>query len=99
MTEISTGKQAFDRLDFDPGTPDCYVRLAKRCIDPNPKKRPTAKYVNHQVGLWDEEILSPDNDNEIKKQFLENDNTLQVIDTIKNLTLTSKPIDSIDISE
>ncbi|KAF0338006.1 kinase-like protein [Gigaspora margarita] len=99
MTEISTGKQAFDRLDFDPGTPDCYVRLAKRCIDPNPKKRPTAKYVNHQVGLWNEEILSPDDDNEIKKQFLENDITLQVIDTDKNLYPMSNSIDSIDISE
>ncbi|CAG8724262.1 24020_t:CDS:2, partial [Racocetra persica] len=53
---------------------------------PNPEKRPTAKSVNHQVGLWIEEILSSDEDNEIKKQFLENDNTSQGL--LKPVVLT-----------
>ncbi|CAG8711690.1 9084_t:CDS:1, partial [Racocetra fulgida] len=70
----------------------------KRCIDPNPEKRPTAKSVNLQVGFWIEEMLSLDEDNEIKMQFLENDNTLQVINTNTNLSLISKPIDTIEIS-
>ncbi|CAG8537896.1 22736_t:CDS:2 [Cetraspora pellucida] len=55
MTEILTGKQAFEGLEFIPGTPNCYVKLAKRCMDPNPKNRPTAKSVNFQVGFWIEE--------------------------------------------
>ncbi|KAF0396111.1 kinase-like domain-containing protein [Gigaspora margarita] len=99
MKEISTGKQVFEGLEFDPGTPDCYVRLAKRCLDTNPKKRPTAKSVNFQVGFWSEEILSSDDDNEIKRQFLEIDNTLQVIDTIENWYPMSNPINSFYVSE
>ncbi|KAF0396113.1 hypothetical protein F8M41_010132 [Gigaspora margarita] len=66
-------------------------------MDPNIKKRPTAKSVNFQVGFWNEEILSSDDDNEIKRQFLEINSSPQVIDTIKNLSQTSEPIDSIDI--
>ncbi|CAG8711803.1 24763_t:CDS:1 [Cetraspora pellucida] len=99
MREISTGKQAFEGLEFIPGTPNCYVKLAKRCMDSNPKKRPTAKSINYQVGFWIEEILSSDEDNEIKKQFLESGNTLQVINTNKNSPPMSKPIDTIDILE
>ncbi|CAG8792752.1 8452_t:CDS:1, partial [Gigaspora rosea] len=49
-------------------------------------------------GLWNEEMLSSDDGNEIKRHFLEIDNTLQVIDTIKNLSPMSKSIDSFDIS-
>ncbi|CAG8523885.1 17890_t:CDS:2 [Cetraspora pellucida] len=99
MTEISTGKQAFEGLEFIPETPDSYVKLAKRCIDPNPKNRPTAKSVNFQVGHWIEEILSSNEDNEIRRQFLENDNTSQIINTNKDSFVTSKPIDTIDILE
>ncbi|CAG8607337.1 23867_t:CDS:1 [Cetraspora pellucida] len=99
MTEISTGKQAFERLEFVPGTPDCYVKLAKRCLDPNPKNRATAKSVNFQVGLWIEEMSSLNEENEIKRLFLESDNTLQIISTNINSSLMSKPIDTIDILE
>ncbi|CAG8631520.1 24689_t:CDS:1 [Cetraspora pellucida] len=99
MTEISTGKQAFEGLEFIPGTPNCYVKLAKRCMDSNPKKRPTAKSINYQLGLWIEEMLSSDEDNKIKKKFLEVDNTLQIVNINKNSSLISKPIDTIDISE
>ncbi|RIB02875.1 hypothetical protein C2G38_2226618 [Gigaspora rosea] len=99
MTEISTGKQAFEGLGFVPGTPDCYIRLVKRCMDSNPNKRPTAKYVNFQVGLWNEEMLSSDDNNETKRQFLEIENTLLVIDINKNLSPMSKSIDYLDISE
>ncbi|KAF0332944.1 serine/threonine protein kinase, partial [Gigaspora margarita] len=50
MTELATGKRAFDGEPFDidlsmriclgerpgfgEGTPKCYVKLAKRCMDP-----------------------------------------------------------------
>ncbi|CAG8448980.1 23113_t:CDS:1 [Cetraspora pellucida] len=110
MTEISTGKQAFEGVEFIHGTPNCYVKLAKRCMDSNPKKRPTAKSLNHQVGFWIEEMFSLDDDNEVKKQFLESDNevkkqflesdnSLQVINTNKNLSPMSKPIDTVDVLE
>ncbi|CAG8467230.1 20367_t:CDS:2 [Gigaspora rosea] len=68
-------------------------------MNPNPNKRPTAKYVNFQVGLWNEEMLSSDDDNEIKRLFSEIDNTPPVIDTIKTLPPMSKSINSFDISE
>ncbi|CAG8477377.1 10240_t:CDS:2 [Cetraspora pellucida] len=70
-----------------------------RCMDPNPKKRPTAKSVNFLIGYWIEEILSSDEDNKIKNKVLEVYNILQIIDTLKNSALMSKPIDIIDISE
>ncbi|CAG8803784.1 17904_t:CDS:1, partial [Racocetra fulgida] len=69
----------------------------RRCMDPNPKNRPTAKSVSLQVGFWNEEMLSSNEDNEIKRQFLEWDNTSQIINTNKNSSLISKPIDTIDI--
>ncbi|KAF0396110.1 putative Non-specific protein-tyrosine kinase [Gigaspora margarita] len=47
------------------------LHSAKRCMDPNPKKWPTTKSVNFQVGFWNEEILNSDDDNEIKRQFFE----------------------------
>ncbi|RIB05613.1 kinase-like domain-containing protein [Gigaspora rosea] len=61
MTEMSTGQRPFDGYPFDvklatmickglrpefaPGTPDCYVELAKSCMDQDPQKRPTANDV------------------------------------------------------
>ncbi|CAG8816210.1 13463_t:CDS:1, partial [Cetraspora pellucida] len=62
MWEISTGEEVFNdyefnddlamkigfglRPEFAPGTPECYVELAKKCMDSDPKKRPTATYIN-----------------------------------------------------
>ncbi|CAG8529826.1 1044_t:CDS:2 [Acaulospora morrowiae] len=68
MAEISTGNRPFDGLQFDtslaldiikglrpefaPGTPDCYVELAKKCMDSNPEKRPTADVVHSTIYRW-----------------------------------------------
>ncbi|RIB20548.1 kinase-like domain-containing protein [Gigaspora rosea] len=57
MAEITTGIPPFDlfdndlalkicgglRLKFAPGTPDCYIKLAKLYMNSDPQKRPTAK--------------------------------------------------------
>ncbi|RIB30421.1 kinase-like domain-containing protein [Gigaspora rosea] len=58
MSEMSTGQRPFDGHDFDDklvtkicnglrpefacGTPDCYIGLARQCMNPDPDKRPTA---------------------------------------------------------
>lgn len=68
MTEISSGKRAFDNYQFNldlaimickglrpkfaPKTPDYYIKLAMQCMDSNPKKRPTAKEVNLKLNQW-----------------------------------------------
>ncbi|RIB22136.1 kinase-like domain-containing protein, partial [Gigaspora rosea] len=58
MVEMSTGKKPFDGDKYDtklavkickglrpecsPGTPDCYIELANKCMQKDPQKRPTA---------------------------------------------------------
>ncbi|CAG8472550.1 4986_t:CDS:1 [Cetraspora pellucida] len=90
MTEISTGKKAFDGVPLDTklavkicngyrpelgeGTPKFFVKLAKRCMNSDPKKRPTISVVSSRIIYWLDEIEQdePDeDDNDIKKQFLE----------------------------
>ncbi|RIB22153.1 kinase-like domain-containing protein [Gigaspora rosea] len=86
MTEISTGQRAFDGIPFDDyfavsvicGSrlkslgPSCYVELATKCMDKDFDKRPTATEINEIITRWLDEIDQED-DNEIKKQFLEDD--------------------------
>ncbi|RIB18082.1 hypothetical protein C2G38_2246003 [Gigaspora rosea] len=88
MTEISTGSRAFDGYDFEvlalkictglrpefaPGTPYCYVELAKRCMDPDPQKRPTAVDITSKLYKWNRSIENSIDIDEIKMQFLEAD--------------------------
>ncbi|CAG8736369.1 23692_t:CDS:2, partial [Cetraspora pellucida] len=65
MSEISAGKKALDgvpfdtklaikiykgyRPDFGEGTPKCYVKLAKRCMDSDPHGRPTATIICSKI--------------------------------------------------
>ncbi|RIB26775.1 kinase-like domain-containing protein [Gigaspora rosea] len=61
MSEMSTGQRPFDGQEFDtklavkickglkpeiaPGTPDCYIELANRCMNLDPQKRPAARNI------------------------------------------------------
>ncbi|RIB06847.1 kinase-like domain-containing protein [Gigaspora rosea] len=66
MSEMSTGQRPFDGCQFDddlaicfglrpefaPGTPDCYIELAKQCMDSDPQKRPAAWEVYYKFDVW-----------------------------------------------
>ncbi|RIB07329.1 kinase-like domain-containing protein [Gigaspora rosea] len=69
MAEMSSGQRPFDghefntslavkiirglRPDFAHGTPTCYIRLAKKYIDQDPQKRPTANEISSKLyHLW-----------------------------------------------
>ncbi|RIB23529.1 kinase-like domain-containing protein [Gigaspora rosea] len=65
MSEMSTGQRPFDgyqfneelavkiciglRPEFAQGTPECYIKLAKQCMEPDPKKRPNARQVSYEL--------------------------------------------------
>ncbi|RIB17355.1 kinase-like domain-containing protein, partial [Gigaspora rosea] len=65
MAEMTTGQRPFDgykfdqnlavkicmglRPEFTPGTPECYIELAKQCMDPEPQKRPNVKELNLEL--------------------------------------------------
>ncbi|RIB23852.1 kinase-like domain-containing protein [Gigaspora rosea] len=84
MTEISTGQRSFDGIPFDEylvlriidGTrpkclgPDCYIKLATKCMDKDFDKRPTATEIIEMITRWLGEI-DQEGDNEIKNQILE----------------------------
>ncbi|RIB25552.1 kinase-like domain-containing protein [Gigaspora rosea] len=113
MSEMSTGQRPFDgcqfndelavkicfglRPEFALGTPNCYIELAKQCMDPDPQKRPAAWIVNSKLGIWSRIMsgsykYSPHkfsyynpNDydaDEIKKQFLNADKIVKELPTI-----------------
>src|ERR1043165_6218956 len=89
ISEMSTGQRPFDGHEFDiglaikicnglrpefaPGTPDCYIKFAKQCMDSNAKKRPDAWDIQVKLSEWNECMESSDDTNEIKKQFFEAD--------------------------
>ncbi|RIB27418.1 kinase-like domain-containing protein [Gigaspora rosea] len=68
MAEMSTGKRPYEareinidlaieicngsRPEFTIGTPECYIELAKQCMDSDPQKRPTAKYIHSKIVQW-----------------------------------------------
>ncbi|RIB10154.1 kinase-like domain-containing protein [Gigaspora rosea] len=83
MSEMSTGQRPFDgyqfneelavkicigiRPEFAPGTPECYVKLAKQCMDSDPQKRPSAYDIWSTLKYWNEiieESYNADLDNE-----------------------------------
>ncbi|RIB19598.1 kinase-like domain-containing protein [Gigaspora rosea] len=73
MSEMSTGQRPFDGHDFDlklatkickglrpeiaPGTPDCYIELAKSCMDSDPKKRPSASDIQQSLEEWHKSVV------------------------------------------
>ncbi|RIB01845.1 kinase-like domain-containing protein [Gigaspora rosea] len=105
MAEISTGKWPYDgykfetklalkickgfRPEFANGTPDCYIDLAKQCMDANPQKRLSAEFVNSKFIQWkiilESENLS-DEELDIKKKFIDADNIIKAI-SLKSLTM------------
>ncbi|RIB00158.1 kinase-like domain-containing protein [Gigaspora rosea] len=81
MSEISTGQRPFDgyqfnedlavkiciglRPEFAPGTPECYIKLAKQCMNSDPKDRPCASQVCDALKVWIECMEIP-NDMKLK---------------------------------
>src|SRR5690349_6844494 len=75
MTELSTGKRPFNDYPFDSRlalnicngfrpecserTPECYVELAKQCMDSDPYKRPSAKEISSQLLKWRMIVMNP----------------------------------------
>ncbi|RIB00988.1 kinase-like domain-containing protein [Gigaspora rosea] len=111
MSEISTGQRPFDgyqfnielalricnglRPEFAPGTPEYFIKLAKKCMDS--ENRPLAIEVLYILRSWIESIEGLDND-EIKKQFLDADNLIKDLPAISpshpDHMYTSKSIDT-----
>ncbi|RIB00446.1 hypothetical protein C2G38_2150867 [Gigaspora rosea] len=103
MTEISTGKRPYDgyelnnalalaicnglRPEFAEGTPECYIELAKQCMDSNPQNRPSAEYVYSKVDQWktimESENLTNNEELDIRVKFIDAD------DIIKKTSLES----------
>ncbi|CAG8452118.1 7860_t:CDS:2 [Acaulospora morrowiae] len=49
VLDICLGK----RPDIQPGTPDCYAKLMKRCWSDKPEERPSMMEVYNEVLMWD----------------------------------------------
>ena len=119
MSEISTGQRPFDGCKFDInlavkickglqpefafGTPNCYIKFAKQCMDLDPQKRPDSYKVRGKLLKWNKimggEYDSDDDDDEtydIKKQFLDADKIIEKLPIISpkhsNSMYTSKII-------
>ncbi|RIB22746.1 hypothetical protein C2G38_2033338 [Gigaspora rosea] len=106
LEEITTGKRPYNgsklddelalkictglRPEFAEGTPDCYIELAKQCMDSNPKNRPTAEYVYSKVNQWktilDSENLTDKEKLEIKEKFIDADRIIKQT-TLKSLSI------------
>ncbi|RIB24476.1 kinase-like domain-containing protein [Gigaspora rosea] len=100
MTEMSTGQRPFDGYEFDTKltnrickglrpefairTPSCYVELARRCMNSDPKSRPTANEVYMKLYKWNKFMkVSDDADvDKIKKQFLDADKIVKTLPII-----------------
>ncbi|RIB27856.1 kinase-like domain-containing protein [Gigaspora rosea] len=91
MSEMTTGRRPFGdyqynidlsmkivnglRPDFAPGTPSCYIELAKQCMESDPQNRPSALDINRKLEGWNKSMEGFDNagEDEIRKQFLDAD--------------------------
>src|SRR5687768_9301374 len=72
MSETSTHQQPFNnqphdldlafkicgglRPSFSDNTPECYIKLAYRCTDADPEKRPTADEILKIIAFWKDAI-------------------------------------------
>ncbi|RIB07457.1 kinase-like domain-containing protein [Gigaspora rosea] len=95
LSEMTTGQRPFDGRNFDlklsvdickglrpefaPETPNCYVELAKKCMDADLQKWPNAWVIYCKISDWLKNIASSNDDNEIKKQFLEADKVIKAL--------------------
>ncbi|RIB30161.1 kinase-like domain-containing protein, partial [Gigaspora rosea] len=95
MLEMSTGQRPFDGHEFDtklaikicnglrpefaPGTPKCYIKLAKQCMYSDPQKRPYAYKIRNTLYNWYDIIKQSDNvdlDNEdVNNEDANNENS------------------------
>src|SRR5437660_5620075 len=92
MSVISTGQQPFNDIAHDTGlalkiyggerpafsinTPDFYIKLAYKCMDADPDKRPTAEEILKTIAFWKdiediEDILKLNKPNYSKKRLNE----------------------------
>ncbi|RIB27714.1 kinase-like domain-containing protein [Gigaspora rosea] len=71
------------RPECAPGTPQCYIELAKKCMHSEPQKRPRAVDISITIRDWLMNITSS-NDNEIKKHFLDADKAINLLPISKN---------------
>ena len=69
------------RPGFAPGTPDCYIQLAKQCMDTNPEKRPTAYKICEECCNW-MDLLGELNEKELNKEEVEIRNAFLAADKI-----------------
>ncbi|RIB30491.1 kinase-like domain-containing protein [Gigaspora rosea] len=90
MLEMSTGQRPFDgyqfndelavkiciglRPEFAPGTPECYVKLAKQCMDSDPQKRPYAYKIRDILNDWYDIIKQLDNI-DLNNEDVDNENS------------------------
>ncbi|CAG8737052.1 5188_t:CDS:2 [Cetraspora pellucida] len=82
------------RPNFALSTPGCYIELGTKCMDSDPQKRPNINDVKLAINNWIDQINS-DNDNKIKKQFLDSD----VYNSLFPITLQKKHPDHVYTSE
>ncbi|RIB10410.1 kinase-like domain-containing protein [Gigaspora rosea] len=96
MSEMSTGQRPFGgyqfnielalsicnglRPKFASGTPECYIALAKQCMDHDPEERPLAIEVVDIFQFWIESVEGL-GDDEINKQFLDADELIKTLPT------------------
>ena len=86
MSELSTCQQPFKdqphdldlaikicsglRPSFSDNTPGCYIRLAYKCTDADPKKRPTANEILKIITFWKDAVAHNDSKYYFKKNEL-----------------------------
>ncbi|RIB05358.1 kinase-like domain-containing protein [Gigaspora rosea] len=96
MAEMSNGKRPYEawtinndlalaicnglRPEFAFGTPECYIDLAKQCMDSDSQKRPTAKYIHSKIVQWKIIMESENLTNEeldLKNKFINADEIIK----------------------
>jgi len=71
--------------DFGKGTPEIYKRLAYKCMDADPKKRPTASELETNVSYWYRCLTEEINDDDAKKIKMEFDIADKEIPNVQSL--------------
>ncbi|CAG8761861.1 5023_t:CDS:1, partial [Cetraspora pellucida] len=61
-------------------TPECYKKLAERCMNSDPNKRPIITIISSSIVYW-LDAIEQDDDNEIKKQFLNADKIIPKLES------------------
>ncbi|RIB28590.1 kinase-like domain-containing protein [Gigaspora rosea] len=109
MSEMSTGKRPFYGIpdedlsymklngslpEFAPETPDCYVELAKKCMNSDPEKRPSAEKITLELYRWHRmmiEFPKTIEEHDIKKKFLYSDeiNKNSTVNLVKDSNMIS----------